>query len=143
MKLINENTWVDIVDFKIPQSEIESWLVDPRSGAVCTFNGTTREWTNGEQTLTLFFECYVEMAFAEMKKLLEFAREEWDTTKLALVHRVGEVGIGESSVFVGVSSPHRKDAFEACRYLIDTLKEDVPIWKKEIRPGGESEWLGK
>lgn len=143
MKLLNEDTWVEIVTDPIQQPDIESWLIDPRSGAICTFSGTTREWTKGMQTQKLFFECYPEMAFSEMQKLISKTRSKWVTSKIALLHRIGDVAIGESSVFIGVSTPHRNDAFDACRYLIDTLKEDVPIWKKDFRPDGSSEWVGK
>jgi len=141
MKLVNETTWIEIVEDAIARPDIEEWLIDPRSGAICTFSGTTREWTEGEQTLKLVYEGYTGMAFSEMQKLVSYASEKWSPTKIALVHRLGLVEIGESSVFVGVSSPHRVDAFEACRYLIDTLKIEVPIWKKDFGPEGGSQWI--
>jgi len=137
-----KHSLVDIVNSTIDIPRYSSWLVDNNSGAICTFSGTTREWTKGKQTQTLFYECYREMALTEMEKLVSQAQDKWSINKCVLIHRIGEVPLSESSVFVGVSCPHRADSFEACRFLIDQLKEDVPIWKKEHFVGGESEWVG-
>ncbi len=136
----NDLAWIEILDKSIPVPEAMKWLEDSRSGAICTFTGTTREWTGGEQTIKLLYESYLEMAFSEMSLLVKKAFKRWSPNKIALIHRIGEVNIKEASVFVAVSSAHRSDSFEAARFLIDTLKEDVPIWKKEFDPRGDSEW---
>lgn len=96
------------------------------------FVGTARRWTAGRETMRLVYEAYEPMAVAEMRRLAESAAERWPILRLVLVHRTGEVAIGEAAVVVGVACPHRAEAFEACRWLIDTLKAEVPIWKKEI-----------
>ncbi len=102
-----------------------------RAGAVCTFLGTVRELTGERRTVALDYEAYPEMALKKLAELEDEARRRWPIIELALVHRVGDLDLGEVSVVVAVSCPHREQAFEACRWLIDTLKEVVPIWKKE------------
>jgi len=112
-----------------------------QAGAVCTFLGTVREMTAGRQTLSLDYEAYPEMAGKKMAELEEQARSRWPVIELAIVHRVGHLDLGEISVVVAVSCPHRDQAFEACRWLIDTLKEVVPIWKQERWADGTEEWV--
>ena len=110
-------------------------------GAVVLFLGTVRDLTGDEVTVFLHYDAYAPMA---EKKLLEIeaeVRTRWPVGEVALVHRLGRLGVGEVSVAVAVSCPHRVDAFEACRYAIDTLKELVPIWKKDTTPTGESAWV--
>ena len=105
------------------------------------FLGTTREWTAGRRTVALDYECYHDMARAKLAELEAEARRRWPLVGCAIVHRVGRVEIGQPSVGVAVSSPHRAAAFEAGHWLIDTLKEVVPIWKKENWADGTSEWV--
>ena len=116
-------------------------LRSARAGAVCTFLGTVRELTGDRNTLFLDYEAYPEMAEKKLAELEDEARKRWPIIEVALVHRLGHLDLGEVSVVVAVSCPHRHDAFDACRFLIDTLKAVVPIWKKEVSPSGE-EWLG-
>jgi molybdopterin synthase catalytic subunit len=112
-----------------------------QAGAVCLFLGTVRELTAGRQTVSLDYEAYPEMAAKKLAELEDQARSRWPIIELAVVHRLGHLELGDVSVAVAVSCPHRHDAFDACRWLIDTLKEVVPIWKKEIWADGEEEWV--
>lgn len=113
----------------------------PHAGAVVLFLGTTREFTAGRQTESLDYESYGEMAASKLQELEEQARQQWALTEVTIVHRLGHLEIGEASVAIAVSAPHRKDAFTAGQWLIDTLKEIVPIWKKENWADGTSEWV--
>ena len=110
-------------------------------GAVLLFLGTTREWTGGNRTDFLEYDAYEEMAISEMQKLADSALTRWPIKFICIVHRLGRVNIGEASVAIVVSSPHRREAFEAGEWLIDSLKELVPIWKKDHTATGSSEWL--
>lgn len=111
------------------------------AGAVCTFLGTVREMTGDRRTASLDYEAYPDMAQKKMAELEAEAHRRWPVINAALVHRVGHLELGEISVVVAVSCPHRGQAFEACRWLIDTLKEVVPIWKKELWADGSEEWV--
>lgn len=113
----------------------------PLAGAVVLFLGTTREVTGERTTRHLDYECYPEMAEKKLAELESEARRRWDLTHCAIVHRLGRLEIGEASVAVAVSSPHRQAAFEAGKWLIDTLKEVVPIWKRETWADGSTEWV--
>jgi len=115
-------------------------LQTDESGAMDLFIGTARNKTNDKAVTGLFFEAYEPMALKELQIIVDKACTIWPINKVSVVHRLGEVKIGEPIVFVGVSTAHCKEAFEACRYIIDTLKLSVPIWKKELYADG-SEWL--
>jgi molybdopterin synthase catalytic subunit len=112
----------------------------PSDGAVCLFLGVVRDHNAGRRVLWLEYEAYEEMALPLMQELAADARRRWPITEIHLVHRLGRLEIGEASVAVAVVSPHRREAFEACRHAIDTLKKTVPIWKKEFFEGGEA-WV--
>jgi molybdopterin synthase catalytic subunit len=118
-----------------------SAVQSPAAGAVVVFLGTTRQVTNGRQTTSLDYECYPEMAERKLAELETQARSRWSIIECAIVHRLGRVEIGEASVAVAVSSAHRQAAFEAGQWLIDTLKEVVPIWKCEHWADGTTEWV--
>jgi len=111
------------------------------AGAIATFLGTTRDHNAGREVVRLEYEAYPEMAVAEMRRIGEVAVERFGAKAVAIVHRVGAVEIGETSVAIAVSAAHRDAAFAACRFAIDRLKEIVPIWKKEHYRGGET-WIG-
>ena len=111
------------------------------AGAVVLFLGTTREMTGDRRTQSLVYEAYETMARQKMAELADEARRRWPLTGCAIVHRLGKLEICEASVAIAVSSPHRQDAFEAGQWLIDTLKEVVPIWKQENWADGTSEWV--
>ena len=112
-----------------------------QSGAVLVFLGTVREMTGDRQTVALDYDAYPEMAQAKMSELEQEARERWPVDKLSIVHRLGHLELGDVSVIVAVSCPHRGDAFDAGRWLIDTLKVTVPVWKKENWADGTTEWV--
>lgn len=130
-----------IVEQPIDAAEVTAAAADPATGATVTFIGTTRDHNDGRQVTQLEYEAYPEMALAEMRKIGDLAAQRWPIAKIAIVHRIGVVPIGEASVVIAVSSAHRVAAFEACHFAIDRLKEVVPIWKKEHYTGGEL-WIG-
>jgi len=112
------------------------------SGAIDVFIGTTRNHSDGKAVRSLSYEAYPEMAESEIHKIVQEVHYHWPAHKIAVVHRLGEVPLGEASVAVAVSCSHRKEAFEACRFIIDKLKERVPIWKKEFFEDGSDAWSG-
>jgi molybdopterin synthase catalytic subunit len=112
----------------------------PADGAVCAFVGVVRAENGGRPVRYLEYESYEEMALAQMEALEGEVRRRWPVHEVRIVHRLGRLEIGEASVAVSVSSPHRAQAFEACRHTIDTLKKTVPIWKKEFYADG-AVWL--
>jgi molybdopterin synthase catalytic subunit len=122
---------VEIVDAKIAAGEVVDALKTGADGAVCVFDGIVRNNTRGRQTLYLVYEGYREMALKQMAELADEAVARFGVRDVALVHRLGRLEVGETSVLIAVASAHRGAAFEACRWLIDTLKKTVPIWKKE------------
>jgi MoaE-MoaD fusion protein len=115
-------------------------VVLPECGATVTLDGFAREWTKGRQTKYLVYEAYNEMALSEMQRLGIEAHNRFDIAHIGIVHRTGRLEIGETSVVISVSAPHRKAAFEACEWAIRELKRTVPIWKKEVYEDGET-WV--
>jgi len=115
---------------------------DPSAGAIATFVGTTRDRSRGRTVTHLEYDAYPEMAEAEMARIAIAVGDRHAITRIAMAHRTGYVPIGEASVMIAVSAPHRAAALEACREAIDTLKQTVPVWKKEVFEGGE-EWIGR
>jgi molybdopterin synthase catalytic subunit len=112
-------------------------VCSPECGATVTLDGYVRRFTAGRETLYLVYEAYEPMAIREMSRLGEAARQKFQVANIGIVHRVGRLEIGETSVVIAVASPHRKAAFEACEWLIRELKRTVPIWKKEVYADGE------
>jgi MoaE-MoaD fusion protein len=117
-------------------------VVDERAGAIATFLGTVRGQSRGREVIALEYEAYEEMAEDVMAQIATEVNERYDLCKVAISHRVGRVEVGETSVAIAVSAPHRHDALAACKDVIDTLKERVPLWKKELYEDGE-EWIGR
>lgn len=113
----------------------------PAAGAVVLFLGTVRETSDGKQTSSLQYECYAEMAEKKLAELEAEARDRWPLAECMIVHRLGHLPLGETSVAIAVSSAHRQEAFEAGRWLIDRIKQIVPIWKKENYADGTSDWV--
>ena len=111
------------------------------AGAVTTFIGTVREWTNGKKTLYLEYEAYVPMAVSMLAQIGKEINEKWPGTAAAITHRIGRLDISDAAVVIAVSSPHRKAAYEANEYAIERIKQIVPIWKKEHWEDGET-WIG-
>lgn len=122
---------VSIIEKEIDTAAVLRAIKAPEDGAVAVFEGIVRDHSRGRRTLFLEYEAYVPMALAQMEELAESALERFEIREVAMVHRVGRLEIGETSVLIAVASAHRAAAFEACRWLIDTLKKKVPIWKKE------------
>ncbi len=117
-------------------------VASPDAGAIATFVGTTRRRSRDRDVVRLEYEAYEGMAEAEMSRIADELRAKHDLHEIAIHHRVGVVEIGETSVVIAISAPHRAAALEACREAIDTLKQTVPLWKKEVYEGGE-EWVGR
>lgn len=112
-------------------------VVPPDCGATVTLDGYVRKFTKGRETLHLFYEAYEPMALKEMQKLIEQAKRDFEISSVGIVHRLGKLEIGETSVVISVAAPHRRAAFAACEWLIRELKRTVPIWKKEVYADGE------
>ncbi len=121
----------------IDVGEVARRVVLPQCGATVTLDGYAREWTRGRRTLYLIYEAYAPMAMREMERLGQQAREKFEIAHIGIVHRTGRLEIGETSVVIAVSAPHRRAAFEACEWAIRELKRTVPIWKKEFLEDGE------
>jgi MoaE-MoaD fusion protein len=120
----------------IQPRELAEGLKAPEDGAVVVFDGFVRNNFRGRRTLYLEYEAYEPMAYAKMREIGAQIREKFQIHRLVIIHRLGRLEIGDTSVLIAVSSPHRGAAFDACRYAIDTLKRAVPIWKKEFFAGG-------
>jgi molybdopterin synthase catalytic subunit len=121
--------------------EVVKKVIRPEAGAVTTFIGTVREFTNGKRTLFLQYEAYVSMAEKKLAQIGEEIKEKWPEAQVAITHRIGKLDISDIAVVIAVSTPHRKDAYEANQYAIERIKQIVPIWKKEHWDNGE-EWIG-
>jgi molybdopterin synthase catalytic subunit len=124
----------------IDVGEVARRVVLPECGATVTLDGYAREWTKGKHTLYLIYEAYDAMALTEMQRLGAEAHKQFEIAHIGIVHRTGRIEIGETSVVIAASAPHRRAAFQACEWAIKELKRIVPIWKKEIFEGGEN-WL--
>ena len=112
-------------------------VVPPECGATVTLDGYVRQFTKGRETLHLVYEAYEPMAVKEMEKLVDAAHRQFQISNVGIMHRLGKLEIGETSVVISVAAPHRRAAFEACEWLIKELKRTVPIWKKEVYADGE------
>jgi molybdopterin synthase catalytic subunit len=132
--------WVALSPAPLPVEAASAWVVRPDCGATVVFTGTARDHAPGRPDVhRLEYEAYEEHAVTRMEAVLAEARRRWpEIGRVALLHRTGEVAIGEAAVVVAVAAPHRGEAFEAARFAIDELKRTVPIWKREAWAGGES-----
>lgn len=130
-----------VTEGPIAADDVLAKVIVKEHGASIAFVGTTREWTNGQRTVHLEYEAYAPMAIAMMKQIGDEIAERWEGALCAISHRIGRVGLAETSVVIAVSAPHREACYEASRYAIERLKQIVPIWKKEIWEDG-SEWKG-
>ncbi len=132
---------IRLIHEPIETAALLDFVGSPQAGAVVLFLGTTRQFTRGRQTVALDYECYPEMAEKKLAELESEARRRWPIVECGIIHRLGHLALGEASVAVAVSTAHRRDAFAAGQWLIDTLKETVPIWKKENWADGTTEWV--
>ncbi len=131
---------IEILSEPIDVEAVIASVSSSSAGAVDVFLGTTRDSSAGKRVLQLRYEAYVPLAIKEMERIAGEARRQWPVEEVSIVHRIGEVPVGEASVVIAVSTPHRRESFDACRYLIDELKKRVPIWKQEVYDGGAS-WV--
>jgi len=130
-----------IVDRPIDATELATLVRSDADGAVAVFLGVARKFSRGREVVHLEYEAYPEMAEKKMAEIGDEMRVKFGAERVVILHRTGVLGIGEASVGIGVATPHRKEAFVACQYAIDRLKETVPIWKKEVWADG-SHWIG-
>lgn len=136
-----EDFYIDIVDKPIDLKKLPQWIKDPRCGAEVQFLGKVRNHHEGKEVLAIEYQAYTEMVLVEMRKIINEARQKWPFYKCAFVHRVGKLKIGDISLALFISSPHRKEGFCASQWIISEMKKRVPIWKKEFYNDG-SAWLG-
>jgi molybdopterin synthase catalytic subunit/RimJ/RimL family protein N-acetyltransferase len=138
-----EIDWTELLGVPLLVREAVAFVTHPRAGGIDVFLGTTRAERNaaGQELVALHYEAYAEMAEQQLRDLARRARARWPILRLALLHRTGRVPIGEPSVLIAVATPHRAASFEACRWLIDTLKAEVAVWKKEVWPDGTGTWV--
>jgi molybdopterin synthase catalytic subunit len=127
----NSFYYIDIVKIPIDVNIALNFVNDAASGSTLLFNGTVRDNEDGTPVKFLYYEAYEEMAFKEIDKLISAAFEKYDLNKIAIIHRTGKIEIGGISISIAVSSPHRDSSYMASKFLIDNIKETVPIWKKE------------
>ena len=132
---------IELTEETIDTTSVVNRVRHPEAGAVVLFLGTTRELTGGRQTVALDYEAYREMAERQLAELEAEARRRWPVIECSITHRLGRVPPTEASVAIAVSTPHRGDAFAAGQWLIDSLKHDVPIWKREQWADGTQEWV--
>jgi molybdopterin synthase catalytic subunit len=132
---------VEITDQPIDVAALWAIPTDPACGATVVFIGTTRAWTGTVPTQYLHYEAYEPMALAQMRELEEAARGQWPLGTCHMVHRVGRVDVGQPSIAVAVSAPHRAEAFAAAEWLVERLKAVVPIWKQEHAAGQAGPWV--
>lgn len=135
------DNWLGLTDAELPIGTLYDWCVRPDCGAVVLFSGTARDHAEGRTDVRhLEYEAYEEMVVPKLQEIADEVRVRWpDVGRIVLIHRVGRLGLGDSSVVVCVSAPHRAEAFAASRFAIDALKVSVPVWKREVWEGG-SDW---
>lgn len=132
---------IQLTGDEIDYTRLTESVRSQQAGAVVLFLGTVREMTDGRQTVALDYDAYPPMAEAQMRQLEAEARAKWPVVEIGMVHRLGHLELGDISVAVAVSAPHRQEAFAAGRFLIDELKRRVPVWKKENWADGTTEWV--
>lgn len=132
---------VELVEEKISVDGILARVEDHGTGGVVLFLGRVRDHAQGKSVSEMDYEAHTEMALKKMQQIEDEARRRWPVKKMAIVHRTGKLQLGEVSVAIAVACAHRREAFQACQFAIDTLKETVPIWKKEYFADGEEQWV--
>lgn len=132
---------IEITHGWINTDRVLNAVSSPLAGAAVLFVGTTRQLTAGRETVELEYECYPEMAIKKLKQLADQAIENWDLQGCAIVHRIGLVPVGQASLAIAVSSAHRQAALDAIESVVERLKKEVPIWKRECYSDGQTEWI--
>lgn len=141
MGRVRDDLLVDVsVNAIVPERAI-GFVADPGAGGICSFLGTVRDHSDAGDVTGLTYEAWQDLAVKRLEGLGQELFDTWPVRRVALLHRFGDLGIGDVSVAIAVSAPHRAAAFEACRHAIEKLKQDVPIWKKEHLVSGESSWV--
>jgi molybdopterin synthase catalytic subunit len=141
MSGVSEAVLVRISADPLDVDEALSFVGDPGAGGTCVFVGTVRDSSLAGEVTGLQYEAWDELADARLREIASELFERWPVRRVAILHRTGDLAIGEASVVVACSAPHRAEAFDACRHGIERLKEDVPIWKKEALVSGETQWV--
>jgi len=131
---------ISITHERLDRDALVAAVSHPGAGGIVVFEGVVRDNARGKQVRYLEYDVYPEMAVQQIREIVAEAERRWGVERVAVAHRIGRLEIGEASVMIVVASPHRAEAFDACRYIIDTLKTTVPIWKKEVATNGE-EWV--
>jgi molybdopterin synthase catalytic subunit len=141
LQILDDHVWITVTKRRLVVDEVLTWVSRPSCGAIVSFAGTVRDHSDGRPSVTsLEYEIYPEQAVVRLGEVAASAREQWPMIdRLALLHRAGLLAVGEVSVVVAVSTPHRGEAFDAGEYCIDTLKRTVPIWKRETWADG-ADW---
>jgi molybdopterin synthase catalytic subunit len=135
-------TLVRVTAEPLSVDEALAFVADPAAGGTCVFLGTVRDsGADGETVTSLRYESWDELAIERLRQIADRLRERWPILKVAVLHRTGDLDVGQASVVVAVSAGHRAEAFDACREGIELLKHDVPIWKKELLASGEGHWV--
>jgi molybdopterin synthase catalytic subunit len=138
---VPDDLLVRVTSDPISADEALGFVADPGAGGTCVFLGTVRDHSQAGDVEGLSYEAWDELALRRLGEIAGEAFAKWSIRKMAILHRTGDLAVGEPSVVVAVSAEHRAEAFEACRHGIERLKEDVPIWKKEHLEAGESHWV--
>jgi molybdopterin synthase catalytic subunit len=141
MSDVSEAVLVRISADPLDVDEAFSFVGDPGAGGTCVFVGTVRDSSPEGEVTGLHYEAWEELAGARLREVASELFERWPVRRVAILHRTGDLAIGEASVVVACSAPHRAEAFDACRHGIERLKQDVPIWKKEALGSGEAQWV--
>jgi molybdopterin synthase catalytic subunit len=134
-------SFLRITAARLDPGEAIDFVADPGAGGTCLFLGTVRDHSESGAVTGLTYEAWDELAEQRLGRIAEDIRERWPVRKVAILHRTGELRVGEVSVIVACSAPHRQEAFEACRFGIEQLKREAPIWKKEGLASGEAYWV--
>jgi molybdopterin synthase catalytic subunit len=141
MRRVSDPTLVRVTSDPLSVDEALASVADDGAGGTCVFVGTVRDHSKAGDVTGLRYEAWDELAVRRLHEIADELFEKWPVRKVAILHRTGDLAVGEASVVIACSAPHRSDAFEACRHGIERLKEDVPIWKKEELVSGDAHWV--
>jgi molybdopterin synthase catalytic subunit len=141
MSAVSEPALVRLSTEPLSVDDALAFVADPGAGGTCVFVGTVRDRSDAGDVTGLHYEAWDDLAVERLREIAAEMRDRWPVGRVAILHRTGDLAVGEASVVVACSSPHRAEAFEACRHGIERLKEDVPIWKKEGLVSGDAQWV--
>jgi molybdopterin synthase catalytic subunit len=136
-----ERTFIRVTSDSLRVEEALESVADPSAGGTCVFLGTVRDRSAAGEVIDLTYEAWEELANRRLSEISNEALARWDVRRIAVLHRTGRVAVGETTVVIACSAPHRADAFDACRHVIERLKQDVPIWKREALASGDAHWV--